>query len=1537
MRTSLRSGWIGCFSTVVVVSACSESSSTGGNQTPEPDVVESVVDLGGADQNFPDTSAPTVDVGQILPSTGDFGDPCTENIDCESGYCVESYQEKVCTQLCVDSCPDGWICAQVTNTLPDVTFVCLPTMADLCKPCTDSKQCGGLLDICANYSADLGGACAIHCSKNSDCPQGFSCGDISGGLFCKPDSQSCSCGAKEAGITRPCTAENQVGICSGTQECMGGEGWGDCTAPEPTIESCNGLDDDCDGESDEGLGGATCQIENEHGICAGIELCSGAQGFSCSAKSPLPEACNGTDDDCDGETDEGSALGCTIYYADADKDGVGNSSDKQCLCGPADPYVNDAGGDCDDDDPLIGALGLTETCTSEGEEPLDEDCDGEVDEPDSEGCTVWYQDADTDGFGAIGSGVCLCAPEGAAWSSIGEDCDDNNPMAFPGAIEACGNGDEDCDGTVDEADAAGCTLYYKDTDADGFGVAGPSPCLCKPNSPFVATNTTDCNDTNAQIYPDADEICNLTDDDCDLEIDEQGAVGCQNWFVDGDGDGFGDALSGVCTCGSPGPLFVQTGGDCDDTNPLIAPGETEICGGVDEDCDGAFDEAGADGCTLWFEDTDNDGAGDPGSFSCLCEPVGDFVAVSGKDCAPENAAIFPGQTESCNSLDDNCNSQIDEAGAAGCVQYWKDEDKDGVGLTGDTQCLCAALAPYTAILDGDCDDQDADVGPGGEESCNGLDDDCDGEVDEMGAKGCLLWYADQDVDGFGNKVTGQCLCGGTPELPVPWAGDCDDTNPVVFAGALEPCTAAAECCIAGSSCIYGICVEVTPPCAKTNECLNDTYCEGGVCIPYDVGPKGFQDDCVKAPKIGVFNPAIQCQWDGPPAGDTYPNHVQVLGTPMVADFDLDSDPSTIKPVVVFVSYFGTDGSFPAASSNGIIRVLDGATCAQLATIDDAKVVGAAPLAIGDLDLAPDGRPEIVAFREGGGLVAFRWDAAKTDFVLYWTGVGKDGTVSALASGEQRWNGPTLVDITGGDEPEIVMGTVVFSHTGKVIADNLGYKPLAGVGTGNFSVVSDVDLDGQPELVTGDAIWAYSGTATAGSWVKEAYYKATGVPSTFVAIADFGNYPVAGLPANIPEVVLVGNGEARVTRLDGTTIFGPYILPSFVPNTPGYGGPPTIGDFDGDGKAEFAAAGYGAFTVFDFDCVGSPVPLGCSAAGVLWTRQSQDASSNKTGSSVFDFEADGVAEAVYADECYTRVYDGLSGEVLYSQSRTSCTWYENPVIADTDGDLRSEIVVGANTNCGTTCAPLDPIHRGLRCEDNADCPGAIPNCVVGFCRCVTTSDCGTGSGYTCVAPLPNTPGKGNVCRATHQGPSKGIRVYRDFADGWVNSRPIWNQHVYSITEVTNTGKIVPRGSLVPNWTSPNLNNFRQNAQGTGDPTLATDITVDPGVLYDCNTSGKLEIPVEVCNRGKAPAGQGVPVAFFAGDPSDNGTILCLKKTTVTLAPDECETISCTIEPQTLGPIDVWVLGDFGGTQGVTSECLEENNIALFEDVTCINLD
>jgi len=123
----------------------------------------------------------------------------------------------------------------------------------------------------------------------------------------------------------------------------------------------------------------------------------------------------------------------------------------------------------------------------------------------------------------------------------GGDCADGDKNVFPGAKEACNGKDDDCNGEIDEGKGATfCKTYYRDADADGYGLASDKKCLCGPDGDFAALLSGDCDDGSAATFPGAPELCaNLKDDDCDGQTDEENSGACSTYFFDGDGDGYG--------------------------------------------------------------------------------------------------------------------------------------------------------------------------------------------------------------------------------------------------------------------------------------------------------------------------------------------------------------------------------------------------------------------------------------------------------------------------------------------------------------------------------------------------------------------------------------------------------------------------------------------------------------------------------------------------------------------------------------------------------------------------------------------------------------------------------------------------------------------------------------------------------------------------------------------------------------------------------------------------------------------------------------
>jgi len=235
---------------------------------------------------------------------------------------------------------------------------------------------------------------------------------------------------------------------------------------------------------------------------------------------------------------------------------------------------------------------------------------------------------------------------------------------------------------------------------------------------------TDCSATTPKP-----EECNGEDDNCDGEIDPANSLMCITWYYDQDGDGFGIG-AGSCECEAPSPNHVSMGGDCDDSALGINPDTKEACGNsIDEDCDGETDEAFSDGCETMYFDGDSDGWGDASQTDCLCDETDHFKKEAG-DCNDENPNTHPEADELCDEEDNNCDEIIDEENALGCVPYYLDQDKDGYGLSDQLKCLCEKIGDYTAIKGGDCDDTEYTVHPTVVELCDGLDNDCDEEIDE---------------------------------------------------------------------------------------------------------------------------------------------------------------------------------------------------------------------------------------------------------------------------------------------------------------------------------------------------------------------------------------------------------------------------------------------------------------------------------------------------------------------------------------------------------------------------------------------------------------------------------------------------------------------------------------------------------------------------------------------------------------------------------------------------------------------------------------
>jgi len=718
------------------------------------------------------------------PAPGEPGAPCTTASECDSGLCVESASGRVCTQACVDCCPNGFHCAQLGGV--DTAFACLPTLTALCRPCLSDAECGALNAgaLCVPVGSS-GSFCGGPCDSDANCPASFACKAVQGekgaGKQCIRTKGECACSPKATsdGAATSCATTNTAGTCHGLRKC-GLAGLSACDAPTPATETCNGIDDDCDGGTD-GPDTAGCKLywQDSDGdgsgvglgqcLCQPAGLTTAQVGGDCNdnqqAIAPgAEETCNGLDDNCNGQTDEGVG---SAFYPDADQDGFGAALGGKTACKAAPGYVK-KGGDCDDSKPNVHPNGV-ETCNG-----LDDNCDGQTDEDLQ---TTFFSDSDGDGYGVFGSAILACsAPPG--FVGIGTDCDDQMAGIHPGAVESCNTADDDCNGQTDEG-LVGKT-WYADQDGDGLGNAAVSTVGCSAPPGFVAANT-DCNDGAASVHPGAAETCNGADDDCDGTIDEDVK---STFFLDGDADGYGKAAATQLACSAPAG-YAAADGDCDDAKPGVHPGAAEICNGADEDCNGATDEGLA--TQAWYQDADGDGFGSVATAVVGCQQPGGFVG-NGSDCNDTNTAVHPGTVEICNGIDEDCNGQTDDGVAFSA--WHPDQDGDGFGDAGKLTLACAAL-PGAVTDASDCDDTATNVNPDAAEACNGVDDNCNGLTDD-GFSGST-WYQDGDSDGYGNAAAAVSACVAPPGY-IASAGDCDDTKSGVHPGATEACNGADDDC-----------------------------------------------------------------------------------------------------------------------------------------------------------------------------------------------------------------------------------------------------------------------------------------------------------------------------------------------------------------------------------------------------------------------------------------------------------------------------------------------------------------------------------------------------------------------------------------------------------------------------------------------------------------------------------------------------------------------------------------------------------------------
>ncbi|HCH64247.1 MAG TPA: hypothetical protein DFR83_15695, partial [Deltaproteobacteria bacterium] len=190
--------------------------------------------------------------------------------------------------------------------------------------------------------------------------------------------------------------------------------------------------------------------------------------------------------------------------------------------------------------------------------------------------------------------------DGDGFTELTNDCDDNDPNIHPDAIEVCYNGiDDNCNGLEDEEGATSGRVWYVDLDGDGYGNETVTVMACEQPENY-ASNKWDCNENDPNIHPDAEEICDTLDNDCDGLIDYADPdVKVLTWYLDADEDDFGQTSVTKEACEKPAG-YVAADGDCDDADPDVQ-------------------------MLTFFADSDGDGFGDPEDTVDACEPPTDYV------------------------------------------------------------------------------------------------------------------------------------------------------------------------------------------------------------------------------------------------------------------------------------------------------------------------------------------------------------------------------------------------------------------------------------------------------------------------------------------------------------------------------------------------------------------------------------------------------------------------------------------------------------------------------------------------------------------------------------------------------------------------------------------------------------------------------------------------------------------------------------------------------------------------------------------------
>ncbi|MEC7985497.1 MAG: MopE-related protein [Myxococcota bacterium] len=545
-------------------------------------------------------------------------------------------------------------------------------------------------------------------------------------------------------------------------------------------ETCDGIDNNCNGTADEGVQTTFYADSDDDGFGNAeimTEACEVPDGYvsngsdcddtSADSYPGGEEFCDGLDNDCNGEIDENLDI---EFYMDEDGDGFGDADSIVQGCSP-EIGLSTIDGDCDDSDASISPI-ANEIC-----DEIDNNCNDEIDEG---ATTTFYADSDEDGYGDPDNTAEACELM-VGYVTNADDCADNDTQIHPGADEYCDTVDNDCDGDIDELGAVDGDVWYQDSDQDGYGNPDATTTACSEPTGYVS-NYGDCDDLNNIFNPSATESCDGFDNNCDGQIDEDGALNADTYYADSDGDGYGNPDQTVLSCSNPSG-YVSNSDDCNDNNEDVFSGAVEVCNGLDDDCNDAIDDQPSDPIA-YFVDSDGDGFGDDDNQESACT-LPSNASLQGGDCDDDNTAVYPSATEICDGFDNDCNGIADGEDAVDAETFYFDYDGDGHGDAAVTVLDCSSPSGY-AVSGDDCDDSDDSISPSADEYCDGSDNNCDGYTDEDSAIDVSTWSIDYDGDGYGSSTFTLIQCD-QPNGYIMDDSDCDDTDMAVNSDATEIC------------------------------------------------------------------------------------------------------------------------------------------------------------------------------------------------------------------------------------------------------------------------------------------------------------------------------------------------------------------------------------------------------------------------------------------------------------------------------------------------------------------------------------------------------------------------------------------------------------------------------------------------------------------------------------------------------------------------------------------------------------------------------